>query len=149
MINEFDVWQAGIIDAEIHPYPPRIGNKVQAAHEIGDNVAGLRRGSEDLRGRVLEFYCRERKFAGVSFRRLVPPQLTSPKIHKIQPGALRGGWGRGSPTPGECSARPQPSAEGGPAPLAEVPHQSGMLARNSWCGTSHRSRVGSILLRGT
>ena len=95
MINEFDVWQAGIIDAEIHLYPPRIRNKVQAAHEIGDNVAGLRRGSEDLRGRVLEFYCRERKFAGASFRRLVPPQLTSPKIHKIQPGALRGGWGRG------------------------------------------------------
>ena len=90
MINEFDVWQAGIIDAEIHPYPPRIRNKVQAAHEIGDNVAGLRRGSEDLRGRVLEFYCRESKFAGVSFRRLVPLQLTSPKIHKIQLGALRG-----------------------------------------------------------
>ncbi len=48
-----------------------------------------------------------------------------------------GAWGRGSPTPGGCSARPQPSAEGGPAPLAEVPHQSGILARDKyWCGTS-------------
>ena len=66
------------------------------------------------------------------------------KIHKIPPGALRGCRVEPPPRLGGAQRGDRRAPKGGPAPLAEVPHQRGMLARNNWCGTSAPSPYSSL-----
>ncbi len=68
--------------------------------------------------------------------KLAPLQLTPPKHPRVPPGALRGCRGEAPLRLGGAQRGERRAPKGGLPPLAEVPHQRGILVRNSWCGTS-------------